>query len=129
MKKSDDIKKSIIDMVRRLNPTKSAVCKKHGITWQTLKNWMQEDPAFADEYRQAVKDYLQDINVSARKSLSKLVKGYNYYEEKTIYGPAPEGSKDNTPIICQIVRIKKHVPPNAMAVTYALTNLDPENFE
>lgn len=125
MKKSDDIKKSIIDMVRRLNPTKSAVCKKHGITWQTLKNWMQEDPTFADEYRQAVKDYLQDINVSARKSLSKLVKGYNYNEEKTIYGPGPEGE----PVILQKTIIKKHVPPNAMAVTYALTNLDPENFE
>lgn len=125
MKKSDDIKKSIIDMVRRLNPTKSAVCKRHGITWQTLKNWMQEDPAFADEYRQAVKDYLQDINVSARKSLSKLVKGYNYNEEKIIYGPGPEGE----PVILQKTIIKKHVPPNAMAVTYALTNLDPENFE
>lgn len=127
MKKSDDIKKSIIEMVRRLNPTKTVVCKKHGITWQTLKNWMQEDPKFAEDYRQAVKDYLQDINISARKSLSKLVKGYSYNEEKTIYVPGP--GEDGEPVIAQKTVTKKHVPPNAQAVIYALANLDPDNFE
>jgi len=125
MKKNDEIKESIVTMVRQLNPTKTAVCKKHGITWQTLKNWTIEDPKFAEDYKNAIKDYLNGINVQARKSLAKLVKGYYYNEQKTIYVPDADGE----PVIAQRTVTKKHVPPSATAVTYALSNLDPENFE
>lgn len=125
MKKNEEIKSGIIEMVRTLNPTKASVCKKHGITWQTLKNWTEEDKAFAIAYKNAIKDYLNDINIAARKSLGKLVKGYSYNEEKTIYVAGPDGE----PMIAQKIVTKKHVPPNAAAVTYALSNLDPENFE
>lgn len=125
MKKSDEIKKAIIETVRKLNPTKSALCKKFGITWQTLKNWMEEDNLFKEAYNKAIKDYLNEINIEANKSLLKLVKGYSYNETKTIYVAGPSGE----PMIAQRTITKKQVPPNATAVTYALSNLDPENFD
>lgn len=125
MKKGKEIKESIVVMVRELNPTKKAICIKHGITWQTLKNWLEEDTQFKADYEQAIRDYLNTINVEARDSLGKLVKGYDYEEEKTIYMPGPEGK----PVIAQKTVTKKHVPPNANAVIYALSNLEPENFE
>lgn len=125
MKKSDDIKAKIIETVRNLNPTKIALCKKFGITWQTLKNWMEEDPEFKMGYEKAIKDYLNGINIEAKKSLNKLVKGYSYNETKTVYVAGPDGE----PMIAQKTVTRKHVPPSAAAVTFALTNLDPENFE
>lgn len=125
MKKNDEIKNSIVEMVRRLNPTKAALCKKHGITWNTLKNWREDDTEFDKAYKSAVKDYLNEINISARKSLGKLVKGYSYNEEKTVYISGPDGE----PVILQKTITKKHVQPNPTAVTYALSNLEPENFE
>ncbi|HKM13362.1 MAG TPA: hypothetical protein VJY42_00330 [Candidatus Methanomethylophilaceae archaeon] len=125
MKKNEEIKASIINLVRKLNPTKTMVCKKHGITWQTLKNWMQEDDEFAKAYKGAIKDYLDNINIEAKKSLAKLIKGYYSKEEKTIYVEGPEDKV----VIVQKTVTKKHIGPNASAVTFALSNLDPENFE
>ena len=125
MKKTDDKKQAIVETVRTLNPTKVALCKKFGITWQTLKNWLEEDAAFKCSYEKAISDYLNEINIEAKKSLSKLVKGYSYSETKTVYVAGAEGE----PVIAQKKVTKKHVPPNATAVTYALSNLDPENFE
>lgn len=125
MKDCKKTKESIIEMVRDLNPTKKVLCKKHDITWQTLKNWLEKDKSFAEQYKQAIKDYLDGINVEAKKSLSKLITGYYYEEEKTFYMPDAEGN----PVITQKVVVKKHVPPSASAVTFALSNLEPENFE
>lgn len=125
MKKSDEIKQEIIETVRKLNPTKAALCRKFGITWQSLQNWMKEDEDFCAAYKKAAREYLDKINIEAKKSLSKLVKGYDYEEIKTIYVAGADGE----PVIAQKTVIKKHVPPNATAVTYALSNLDPENFE
>lgn len=63
MKKTDDKKQAIVETVRTLNPTKVALCKKFGITWQTLKNWLEEDAAFKCSYEKAISDYLNEINI------------------------------------------------------------------
>ncbi|MEG1838461.1 MAG: hypothetical protein RR220_04130 [Bacteroidaceae bacterium] len=125
MKKSDDIKRDIIEMVRKNNPTKTALCNKFGITWQTLKNWTEEDTEFKNEYDNAIKFYLNKINIQSNKSLEKLVKGGYYEEIKTVY----MADKNGEPTIAQKTVTKKYYPPNATAVIFALSNLDPKNFE
>lgn len=125
VKKSDDIKQSIIDTVARRNPTKSSLCRSHGITWQTLKNWRKEDPAFDEAYRAAEQAYLDALRVKARNSLRRLIEGYEYETERTTYAPGRGGD----PVIVQKVVTRLHQPPNERAIEFVLRNTDPDNFE
>lgn len=114
----------ILDMVERLNPSKVALCKKAGITVQTLDNWLRDDEDFAERYAAAVRAHLDGLSVDARKSLKKLIKGYTVTERKTVY-IVVEGElvKD------KVVETERHIPPSVAAVVFALSNLDPRNFE
>lgn len=124
-KRSEDIQKSIVEMVAKSNPTKTALCKKFSITWQTLKNWRETDAAFDAAYKEAERHYLSELAVEAKKSLKKIVKGFDTETEKTVYLPG----KDGDPVIAQKVVTRTHVPPNEKAIEFVLRNIDLENFE
>lgn len=125
MKKSEELLNDILNEVQKKYPTKESLCKKFGITVQTLNNWLRDDIAFKKQYRDAEKTYLEKLAPPARKSLEKLVKGYDYEETRTIYGAGSDGK----PVIMQQTVTTKHVSPSVAAVTYVLNNIDPENFE
>lgn len=125
MKKNDKIKKGICDTVRELNPTVRALCRKFGITTRTFYYWKQNDEGFRQAYDEAVQAYLTGLNIDAKKSLAKLVKGFTVTDTKTFYGTDVNGE----PVILQVIETKREIPPSVEAVKFALTNLDPENFE
>lgn len=125
MKVSDDIKRDIVETVARSNPRKNALCRKFGITWQTLQNWRRDDPVFDKAYRDAERHYLSSIVVDARKSLHRLVRGYEYEEVKTSETIDPSGQVTETERTVRTV----HVPPNIKAIELILRNQDLDNFD
>lgn len=124
MKKSEKIKKGICDTVRELNPTVRALCRQFGITTRTFYYWKSNDEEFRKAYEQAVRAYLTGLNIDAKRSLKKLVTGFFVTDTKTVYGPGTDGAE-----ILQVIEIKREIPPSVEAVKFALTNLDPDNFE
>ena len=128
MKKSDELTDKIVTLVRETNPTKKAICKYAGITAQTLITWLKTDEEFKRKYDEAVDDYLNDINIEAKTSLRKLISGYYYEETKTVLvgGGGPDGSEE---MIKEKHVMKKYVAPSASMIEYALSNLDPKNFD
>lgn len=125
MKVCDEIKRDIVEAVARSNPRKNALCRKFGITWQTLHNWRRDDPAFDKAYLAAERHYLSSIVVDARKSLHRLVRGYEYEEVKTTETLDAAGKVTETVRAVRTV----HVPPSVKAIELILRNQDFDNFD
>lgn len=125
MKKNEKIKRGICETVKELNPTVRALCRRFGITTRTFYYWKMKDEAFRKAYEEAVQEYLTGLNIDAKKSLAKLVKGFTVTDTKTFYGSDQNGEA----VIVQIIETKREIPPSVEAVKFALTNLDPSNFE
>lgn len=123
-KANRETKRIIIEMVAKTNPKIKDICRKAGISDQTLRNWLEADPAFSEEYKAARRAYLDTLRAAAERSLAKLVKGYEWEQERTVYVPGKGG-----PVIAQKVITKMHVPPNEKAIEFVLKNTDPQNFE
>lgn len=114
-----------MELVRTKYPTKTKLCKKFGITWQTLKNWRNEDKDFDAAYKGAENEYLQRLEEPAINGLKRRVEGYEYDEIKTVYVPSPSGE----PVIATRTVTTKHMPPDVQAIIFVLTNIDPQYFE
>ncbi len=125
MKKNEKIKRGICETVKELNPTVRALCRRFGITTRTFYYWKMKDEAFRKAYEEAVQEYLTGLNIDAKKSLAKLVKGFTVTDTKTFYG----SDKNGEAVIVQVIETKREIPPSVEAVKFALTNLDPSNFE
>ena len=125
MKKNEKIKRGICETVKELNPTVRALCRRFGITTRTFYYWKMKDEAFRKAYEEAVQEYLTGLNIDAKKSLAKLVKGFTVTDTKTFYGP----DKNGEAVIVEVIETKREIPPSVEAVKFALTNLDPSNFE
>lgn len=125
-KDKDEIKRKIVKMISESNPKIISMCAKAGITDATYRNWRKEDPTFDKECDEAKEKYLRSLSLESKKSLGKLVKGYDYEETKTVYVP---GINPDEPMIAQQIVQKKHVPPNIQAIIFVLTNTDIEDFE
>jgi hypothetical protein len=89
-----------------------------GVTERTINNWKDDEDFLA--VCKAGKA-MADSNVV--KTLQRLTKGYNYYEqiaEKRTY-------RDGSTMLIQR-RVKKHVPPNVVAIIFWLKNRLPAQW-
>ncbi len=125
MKKTEQLKNKICKVTQELNPTITSLCRKFGISTRTFYYWHRKDEDFRNAYDKAVRVYIDNLNIDAKKSLAKLVKGFTVVDTKTVYGPG----QGDEPVIIQMIEMKREIPPSVEAVKFALTNVDPDNFE
>lgn len=124
-KKTQKLIEKIYQIVREENPSKNCIAKKVKISSQTISNWLNDDKVFKRGYDEAVSIFFKNINYDAKKSLKKLVTGFEYEELKTVY--VDNGMGD--PVIRERIVTKKYVAPNIEAIKFVLKNIEPENFE
>lgn len=121
--------KKIVDRICKLissdSYTIAEICKQVGINQDTYFTWKKEKPEFSEAVEKAKDSFNADTLVECEKSLSKLIKGYDYEEKKVIYIENKEGK----PKIKEQTIIKKHVAPSLGAIIHFQTNKDPENWK
>ena len=126
MKKfSKKIAEHILAMIRADTHTISEVCKCVGISRQTFYNWQNDNPEFAQAVEDANNDLLDKMNVEAKKSLMKKIKGYDVIETHVTTVPG----KDGNPVIKEQKNVKKHIAADTAAIIFTLTNCDPDNWK
>lgn len=114
-----DITNKICHLIRSDSYTIAEVCKSVGIALSTYYEWMETKSEFSDAVKKAQGDFDQMIASEAKKSLVKLVKGYDVEEVKMVTVGGKLKEKTTT---------TKHYQPNTAAVIFALTNRDPEKW-
>ena len=125
MKKfSKKIAEHILAMIRADTHTISEVCKCVGISRQTFYNWQNDNPEFAQAVEDANNELLDKMNIEAKKSLMKKIKGYDVIETHVTTVPG----KDGNPVIKEQKNVKKHFQPDTAALIFTLTNGDPEHW-
>lgn len=109
--------------------TIQTACKRGGISDDTFMRWRANNSEFAQMLKRAEQEYNDWYNNElvrdCKKSLKKLVTGFEYDETTTEY----ERDKNGNPRIKKQKTITKKVAPNPTAIIFALTNRDPENWK
>ena len=114
----------ILAMIRADTYTITEVCNNVGISRQTFYNWLNDNPEFAQAVEDANNELLDKMNIEAKKSLMKKIKGYDVIETHVTTVPG----KDGNPVIKEQKNVKKHIQPDTAAVIFTLTNGDPEHW-
>lgn len=118
------IVKRICDMYRSDEYTDTEVCRKMNMSRQTLNTWKKKYPEFKQAIENAKMELIDNRLVECKRSLGKLINGYEYEEETTEYIRGEHGRPE---IRAQRV-VKKHVMPNLGAIIHYQTNRDSENW-
>lgn len=130
-KYSCEIRDRICQLIENDSFTIPEICKLVGISVSTFHEWRASKLDFSDAVKKA-RDRFSDIMVvEAKRSLRKLICGYDYTESAT---ESVDTGKidDNGNKILKVkkhVSRKRHVEPNTVAIIFALTNLDPSNWQ
>lgn len=114
----------ILAMIRADTYTITEVCNNVGISRQTFYNWLNDNPEFAQAVEDANNELLDKMNIEAKKSLMKKIKGYDVIETHVTTVPG----KDGNPVIKEQKNVKKHIQPDTAAIIFTLTNRDPERW-
>lgn len=125
MKYNKKIVKRITDLIKADSYTIAEICSLSGICKDTYYQWIESKPDFSDAVEKARKDFDDILASEAKKSLIKLVKGYEVDETKTVY---TEG-KDGKPKIKEKTTVKKHFQPNVAATIFLLTNKASDEYK
>ena len=119
------ILRKITDLYKSDSYTIAEVCVKVGISERSYYNYQSQDAVFAESIEKAKQEFNDQMLVECRKSLVKLIKGYDYEEKKTL----TVAGKDNKPIIKEQIITKKHMSPNLGAIIHFQTNRDPGEWK
>ena len=76
---------------------------------------------------EAQRAYYSDLRENAKRSLHKLVEGFQVTETKTTYYPPDKPGGERK--IKEVTETVKNILPSSTAVIFALTNVDSENFK
>lgn len=114
----------ILATIRADTYTITEVCNNVGISRQTFYNWLNDNPEFAQAVEDANNELLDKMNIEAKKSLMKKIKGYDVIETHVTTVPG----KDGNPVIKEQKNVKKHIQPDTAAIIFTLTNCDPEHW-
>ena len=114
----------ILAMIRADTYTITEVCNNVGISRQTFYNWLNDNPEFAQAVEDANNELLDKMNIEAKKSLMKKIKGYDIIETHVTTVPG----KDGNPVIKEQKNVKKHIAADTAAIIFTLTNRDPEHW-
>ena len=110
-------------------------CQKVGINRTTLFRWMEDNATFATEVKRARKEGEQKAIEKVEAALLDLAMGKDWEDVTTEYEARPnpkydpENPASGEPVIPTIKkqrRVKKHIPPQAEAIKFYLTNKAPE---
>lgn len=115
----------ILAMIRADTYTITEVCNNVGISRQTFYNWLNDNPEFAQAVEDANNELLDKMNIEAKKSLMKKIKGYDVIETHVTTVPG----KDGNPVIKEQKNVKKHIAADTAAIIFTLTNCDPDNWK
>lgn len=96
-----------------------------GITPDTFSDWKTRYPEFLDAYEKACERLTEKRLVECRKSLTKLINGYNAEETVTEYVNDDKGK----PAVRFQRVVEKHIPPSLGAIIHYQSNKDPENWQ
>lgn len=118
------IAERILAMIRADTYTIAEVCNNVGISRQTFYRWQNDNPEFAQAVEDANNELLDKMNIEAKKSLMKKIKGYDVIETHVTTVPG----KDGNPVIKEQKNVKKHIQPDTAAIIFTLTNCDPEHW-
>jgi len=130
--------KQICDLIRQDTYTIKEVCVIVGISQETYYDWYKSKPEFTESIQRAEVEQKHFFKAEAKKSLLKLVQGYEYDETKTTVSAGKgkskkkkksETGKEEKPEITEVIKIRKHVPPSPTAVIFTLTNTDPGKWK
>ena len=119
------ILRKIIDLYKSDSYTIAEVCVNVGISERSYYNYQSQDAVFAETIEKAKQEFNDQMLVECRKSLVKLIKGYDYEEIKTI----TIAEKGNKPSIKEESITKKHMSPNLGAIIHFQTNRDPGEWK
>ena len=99
------------------------------ISHQTFYRHLNEDSEFCAAVKKAEAEYQQwydsQIVVESKRSLSELIRGYEWEEVTTETIPA----KDGKPAVVKTKVVHKKAAPNPTAIIFALCNRDPDNWK
>ena len=119
------VSERILAMIRADTYTITEVCNNVGISRQTFYNWLNDNPEFAQAVEDANNELLDKMNIEAKKSLMKKIKGYDVIETHVTTVPG----KDGNPVIKEQKNVKKHIAADTAAIIFTLTNCDPDNWK
>lgn len=125
MKYSKKKVKAICDLIKKDTYTIAEICAKVGISESCYYNWQATVVEFGELIKEAREQYDEILVKDAKNSLSKLVRGYEAEEKKTVY----VNGKDGKPVIKEQTTIKKHYQPNVAATIFLLTNKATEEYK
>lgn len=124
-KYSKTIVAKICKLISSDSYTIAEICQMVDISKETYYTWLENKTDFVDAVKKAKGEYDELIVKTARKSMMKLLEGYDVEETKTIYVDTKEGK----PKIKEQTKTKKHIQPHPTIVIFSLVNKDPENFQ
>ncbi len=123
-KYSEGIKNKIAELLSTGEYGILEICAAVNIDNTTYYNWKKNKPDFSEAIKEAERKQLDNIKVAAKKSLWKLINGYEYEEVTQEAKKGADGKIKET----HIKKTTKVVPPQTTAVIFALKNTDKENF-
>ncbi len=94
--------------------TEQEIADAMGVSRMTIFRWKKQ----SDTFREAVETAKDAADAAVEKSLYKRALGYTYEESETLV----ETDKDGNTKPVKVKRVKKHVPPDTMAIMYWLNN-------
>lgn len=115
----------ICSLIEKDTYTVSEICSLSGISEDTYYTWQKEKPEFSERIKEARDKYDEIIVKEAKKSLIKLIQGYDVEEKKTVF----ENDKNGKPRIKEQTTTKKHYQPNVAATIFLLTNKASDEYK
>jgi len=119
------IVKRITDLIKKDSYTIAEICSLSGISDSTYYEWQASHSEFSENIQKARQEFDEILVKEAKKSLRKLITGYDIEEKKTVF---TEG-KDGKPKVKEQVTTKKHFQPNVAATIFALTNKASDEYK
>lgn len=112
----------ICDLIRSDNYTIAEICTVVGISERCFYDWQKNNAEFAENIARARDQFDEIIVKEAKKSLRKLVNGYEVEEKTTVYVDTKDSQGNSKPRIKEQKVVKKHFQPNPNSVEFVLTN-------
>ena len=94
--------------------TEEEIAQAMGISRRTLIRWMENYPSF----KESIESGNKSADAHVEKTLYQKALGYDYEEEEKIVNV----DKNGNPKPVKIIKIKKHIPADTMAIMYWLNN-------
>jgi len=130
MRFSKEIAEKIIEHRSQGLYTIEEICKKVGIGKRTYHNWRNKNGTFGASLKSAEEEANQCRKEITICSFVKLLQGYDYEETHTEIVPSKTDPTDRTKAVVRVRKIiKKHVPPSAATVIFAMKNYFSETFK